>query len=98
MITINGVALKTKRPTDLDQKLIAATGHGAREIESLLASGPDRMANAVLPFLVDDVPDLNKLAADIAADRGAVDAIRTLYANASPDAAPVPADEKGGVK
>lgn len=98
MITINGIAHKTKRPADLDGKLIAATGHGAREIESLLASGPDRMANAVLPFLVEDVPDLNKLAGDIAADPGAADVIRTLYANGATDAAPVPADEKGGAK
>lgn len=87
MITINGVGRKTSRPSNLNDQLIASTGHGAAEIEALLSSGPDRMARAVLPFLTGDVPPVNELAQAIANDRGAADAIRALYATVPADVA-----------
>jgi hypothetical protein len=100
MITINGKSRKTSRPSDLNDRLIVSTGHGAGEIEALLSSGPDRMARAVLPFLSEDTPAVGELARDIANDRGAAEAIRALYATVPPEVAapPAPPPTKGGDK
>jgi hypothetical protein len=81
MIKIAGTDLKTSRPSDLDAKLIASTGCAAKEIETLLAAGPDRAARALAPFLDKDAPALNELAQRIAGDPLAVPAIRKLYAD-----------------
>ncbi|WP_242149615.1 hypothetical protein [Sphingomonas sp. BAUL-RG-20F-R05-02] len=86
MIKINGHDLKTSKPSDLDASLIEATGCSSAEVEKLLGSGPDRAARALRPFLADDVLPGGDLAAAIAADSGALDQIRTLYA-------PAPASE-----
>ena len=79
MIKINGVDLKTSKPTDLDDQLVAATGCGSHEIEKLLAGGPDLAARAVRPFLEPEALPGGELAAAIANDRDALDAIRALY-------------------
>ncbi len=82
MIKIAGKDLATKRPSDLDAQLIASTGCGAKEIETLLGAGPDRAARALAPFLDKDAPALNVLAQQIAGDSAAIPAIRKLYADA----------------
>lgn len=81
MIKIADKELATKRPSDLDEKLIAATGCSAKEIETLLSAGPDRAARALAPFLDKDAPALNVLAQQIASDSAAIPAIRKLYAD-----------------
>jgi hypothetical protein len=84
MITINGKEFRTNRPTDLDEQLIASTGHGVRELQSVLSAGPSLAARALAPYLGkhDDspAPNLNELACDIAADPNAVGEIAKLYA------------------
>jgi len=96
MIIIAGKELPTKRPTDLDAQLVAATGFGVREIDTLLAAGPDRAARALAPFLDKDAPSVRHLSRDIAGDPGAIPAIRALYAKAEPEAATPPAGGKAG--
>lgn len=79
MIKINGVALKTSKPANLDEQLVAATGCGPHELEKLLGGGPHLAARAIRPFLEAEVLPGTELASAIAADRDALDAIRTLY-------------------
>ncbi|WP_267348670.1 hypothetical protein [Sphingomonas sp. GM_Shp_2] len=81
-IEIAGVRYATRRPGDLDARLVAATGCASAEIEHLLVSGADRIAAAVLPFITGDVPSLLDLANAIAADPDAVTQVRALYATA----------------
>lgn len=81
MIKIADKDLKTSRPADLDARLIASTGCGTSEVETLLAAGPDRAARALAPFLDKDAPALIELAQMIAADSAAIPAIRKLYAD-----------------
>lgn len=79
-IEIAGVRYATKRPDDLDAQLVAATGCSPSEIEHLLVSGADRVAAAVLPFIVKDAPPIVALANAIAGDPAAIEQIRALYA------------------
>ncbi|WP_010218936.1 hypothetical protein [Sphingomonas sp. PAMC 26621] len=80
MIKINGNSLPTSKPQDLDEQLIASTGHGVREVHALLGGGPGLAARALAPFLGKDAPALNELACDIAADPDSIGAIAKLYA------------------
>ena len=96
MIKLNGEQYKTSRPADLDAKLIAATGCSSAEIGTLLAAGGDRAAAALRPFLeAEALPGL-ELNRAIAADPGAREAIRDLYAKVP--AAEKPVDAPGGAK
>lgn len=92
MIKFAGKDLKTTRPSNLNDQLIAGTGCGVGEIETLLAAGPDRVARALAPFLDKDAPPHSELAQLIAGDSAAIPAIRKLYADAP--AAPEKADGK----
>lgn len=79
-LMIAGAALSlTAAPADLDARLIATTGCGSNEIERLLASGPDRVACALAPFLVEQL-DHVELSNLIAADPAAIGLVRALYA------------------
>ena len=84
MITINGKSFRTSKPQDLDEKLVALTGHGQHEVQALLSAGPSLAARALMPYLGkhegEPAPDLNELANDIAADPDAIGAIAKLYA------------------
>jgi len=82
MIKIHGKDLKTSKPSNLDDLLIAATGCSSAEVDKLLAGGPDLAAHALRPFI--DHGDLpgGELGAAIAADPDAVAAIRKLYGDA----------------
>jgi hypothetical protein len=80
MIKINGTSLPTSKPQDLDEQLVASTGHGVHEVHALLSGGPGLAARALAPFLGKDAPALNELASDIAADPDAIGAIAKLYA------------------
>ncbi|APX64563.1 hypothetical protein AV944_00415 [Sphingomonas sp. LK11] len=85
-LTIAGTALSlAAAPVDLNARLIATTGCSAHEVEQLLASGPDRVARALEPFLTGPV-DHVALANLVAADTAAIGLIRALYAA-------LPADE-----
>lgn len=74
--------VKITSPKDLNGQLIAATGCGINEIETVLAAGPDRAARALRPFLEDGTLPGPELARAIAADPTLVDGIRALYAKA----------------
>lgn len=87
-IKLAGKSRKTARPTDLDKQLIASTGCGVKEIETLLSAGPDRAARALRPFLEEGVLPGPELARAIAAEPAAIDGIRQLYAAPVADAAP----------
>jgi len=82
MITINGKSFRTSKPQDLDEKLVALTGHGQHEVQALLSAGPSLAARALAPYLGKDepAPHLNELACDIAADPDAIGKIAKLYA------------------
>lgn len=90
-LKIGTATFATRRPTDLDAQLVNATGCSSAEIDHLLASGPDRVAAAALPFILKDAPSLVDLARAIAADPAAIEQVRALYANL-PDA-PAPNEE-----
>lgn len=94
MIKFGGLDLKTSRPSDLDAQLIATTGCGVKELDTILGAGPDRAARAVLPFLDKDAPPFGDLARAIAADPGALPAIRKLYGDVPAAAAPATGDTK----
>ena len=87
-LKIGSASFATRRPTNLDEQLVAATGCSSAEIEHLLVSGPDRVAAAALPFISKDPPALIDLANAIAADPGAIDQVRQLYANVPDASAP----------
>lgn len=97
MIKINGKDLKTSRPSDLDAQLVASTGHGEREVQSLLNSGLGLAARALMPHLAEP-GDLTfgELANEIANDPDAIAEIGKLYAPA-PTPAAKPTD-KGDTK
>jgi hypothetical protein len=79
-IAIAGVSLAlASAPVDLDRQLVGTTGCNATEIEQLLASGPDRCAHALAPFLAEPI-DTVDLANLIAVDPAAIGEIRALYA------------------
>lgn len=80
-ISIGGVEYATRRPTDLDEQLVAATGCSSLEIDKIMAAGADRAAHALRPFLPKGGPDHIDLARAIAADASALEAIRALYAD-----------------
>jgi len=86
-ILLAGASIDAARPTDLDEALIASTGHGVSEVEELLDGGPALVAAAVRPFLAPDVLPGPELARAIAADRDAVAAVRDLYADTTPASA-----------
>lgn len=81
MIKLGGFDLKTSRPSDLDAQLIATTGCGVKELDTILGAGSDRAARAVQPFLDKEAPSFGELARAIAGDPAAVPAIRKLYAD-----------------
>ena len=87
-LKIGETSYKTRRPADLDAQLVASTGCSAAEIDKLIASGPDRMAHAVAPFLGKDAPEHCELARAIAADPAAAESVRQLYLDKVPDAVP----------
>lgn len=78
---IAGKDVKTTLPENLNDRLIAATGCGINEIETVLAAGPDRAARALRPFLEDRTLPGPELARAIAAEPALIDGIRELYAN-----------------
>lgn len=78
---IAGKDVKTTLPKDLNDRLVAATGCGINEIETVLAAGPDRAARALRPFLEDGTLPGPELARAIAAEPALIDGIRELYAN-----------------
>lgn len=80
---IAGKDVKITSPKDLSDQLVAATGCGAHEIETVLAAGPDRAARALRPFLEPDFLPGPELARAIAADPALIDDIRALYAKPS---------------
>lgn len=80
-ITIGGVEYSTRRPTDLDEQLIATTGCSSAEIDRVLSAGADRAARALRPFLPKDGPEHVDLARAIANDPPAIEVIRSLYAD-----------------
>lgn len=97
MIKINGKDLKTSRPSDLDAQLIASTGHGEREVQSLLNSGPGLAARALMPHLAEPGDmTVGDLAKEIASDPDAIAEIGKLYAPAATPA--VKATDKGDGK
>jgi len=97
MIKINGKDLKTSKPSNLDELLIASTGHGEREAQSLLNSGPGLAARALMPFLAEPGDmTVGDLAKEIASDPDAIAEIGKLYAPA-PTPAAKPTD-KGDAK
>lgn len=79
---IAGKDVKTTSPKDLNDRLVAATGCGINEIETVLAAGPDRAARALRPFLEDGTLPGPELARAIAAEPALIDGIRELYAKA----------------
>lgn len=79
---IAGKDVKITSPKDLNDQLVAATGCGTKEIETVLAAGPDRAARALRPFLEPDFLPGLELARAIAADPSLIDGIRALYAKA----------------
>lgn len=83
MIRINGADLKTSKPSDLTEQLVATTGCGPNELDKLLGGGPHLAARAVRPFLEAEVLPGSELSSAIAADRDALDAIRALYRSAN---------------
>lgn len=86
MIKINGVDLKTSKPSNLDEQLIASTGCSSSEIDKLLGGGPDLAARALRPFLEAGALPGGELGAAIAADRGAAAVIGKLFADLPPAA------------
>lgn len=100
-IIIAGKSYATRRPQDLDAKLVAATGCSAAEAQRWLHGSPraSHVAAALVPFMVGaDAPVVQELAALIAADDVAAVAVQVaaLYA-AVPDLAdPQPPAETHG--
>jgi hypothetical protein len=96
MITIAGSPLKTSKPKDLDEQLVASTGCSSREIATILAAGPDRAARALRPFLEPDTLPGGELGSAIASDPNAVSEIGKLYAGlaATSPSLPAPGGEK----
>ena len=84
MIKIGEKQFKTAKPSDLDARLVAATGFSSREADTLIGATPHLAAAALMPFLGDDAPAQPIIARAIA--RGELDreAIRALYAPAQP--------------
>jgi len=93
MITIAGTPLKTSKPKNLDEQLVASTGCSSREIDTILAAGPDRASRALRPFLESEALPGGELGRAIASDPGAVSEIAKLYAGLSTDVVAVA--EKG---
>jgi len=94
-IKIGDTEYQTRKPKDLDEQLIAATGCSAAETVNLLASNPlpGRVAAAIRPFLPEDAPPLSELASALAADVvSAANAALTLYRSVEP--APMPESGK----
>lgn len=96
MFKLAGKDVKTSRPTDLDKALLATTGCSAAEIDTILAAGPDRAAQALRPFMTEkDAFPGHDLARAIASDPEALANIRQLYANAVAEKpAPTPSTDK----
>lgn len=84
MIKINCVALRTSKPTNLDDLLIASTGCSSSEVEKLLGGGPDLAARALRPFLEPDMLPGGELAAAIANDGDAIPQILKVFTAAAP--------------
>lgn len=82
-IMIGGKPHPTRRPADLDAKLIASTGCASSEIETVLRAGNSHAAHALRPFLADDVLPGPALARAIAAEPMIRDEIRKLYAGSA---------------
>lgn len=63
-INIAGEKFSTRRPSDLDGALIAATGCNAAENFAIVGGFPlpSKIAAAVRPFLPDDAPSVPELA------------------------------------
>ena len=91
----------SRKPTDLDEKLIAATGVNAREMAAILAGTPlaGQVAQALLPFLPEkDRPFVSVLASEIAAAGVAVVAreVAKLYTDDPATTAPAAGGHPGG--
>jgi hypothetical protein len=91
-IKIGDKTFATKKPADLDAKLITSTGLNVGEVGGLLKGNPQahHVARALHPFLTgDDVPNVPELANAIAT-HGVLDAaaqVSTLYkGDAAPEA------------
>lgn len=69
MITIGKQKLPTRRPADLDDQLIAATGHNAAETAAHLRRGGTafQVARSLAPLLA-DAPAIGDLSATISED------------------------------
>jgi hypothetical protein len=83
-ITIGERTVETKRPQDLDERLLAKTGCNAIEMQRMLQGSPTAglVATALAPFLAGDPPVLAELAVEIAKAGPAAVAVQvaTLYA------------------
>lgn len=94
-IKIGGKTLSTRKPHNLDELLVAATGCNAAETVGALDaySSPARVAAAIHPFLGDDGPTVQELGASLAAQMGdhraaLLNDVRKLYgADPEPEAA-----------
>jgi hypothetical protein len=63
-ITIGKTQFSTRKPRDLDERLLATTGCNASENLALISANalPGRIAAALRPFLPDDAPGVAELA------------------------------------
>ncbi len=91
-IKIGDKSFKTRRPSDLDAALRAATGCNAAETAKQLGGwpSPGRVASALRPFLPEDAPSTPDVARMIAASENAPDvlvSVKKLYADAAVPAA-----------
>lgn len=96
-IKIGEKPFRTRKPSDLDAVLIAATGCNAAETAKQLAGWPSagRVASALRPHLPDDAPSTPELAHLIAIAANGPEvlvAVKKLYADAEPAA---PGDAPG---
>lgn len=71
-ITIGGASLPTRKPKDLDERLISATGCNAAETAVALGGFPiaGRVEAALRPFLGEEAPSSVELAASIYEEMG----------------------------
>lgn len=90
-ITIAGKSYPARRPSNLDERLMATTGSSAKEIAEMLKGHPipGQVAAALHPFLGDDAPSVHELAVAIEehGTRAVASEVAALLAKA-PEAAP----------
>lgn len=102
-ITIASTEFKTRKPKDLDARLVASTGCNAAENLALIsgAAVPGRIAMAVAPFITGGAPSTAKLAAlvqrELATEGSTLIAdIRALFVGADDEGTEVPPTTENG--